>query len=218
MQPLPLFPLPTVLVPGLVLPLTAFEPRYRALCRHLLEQPEERRVFGVVALRPGRDVREGAGALHAVGCTAVVRELSPLDDGRFELVTSGALRFRLHEVDGTAGTPWATGLVSPMEDPEGDPGRAAALALRVATAFATYRARLGGSDEPVGVTSPRVLSYLVTAGMVLALPERQALLELPDAVSRLEAAQHLLAREEVLVDATRALPQTTPDLSFLTPN
>ncbi|MEJ5914861.1 LON peptidase substrate-binding domain-containing protein [Pseudokineococcus sp. 1T1Z-3] len=218
MQPLPLFPLPLVLVPGLVLPLTAFEPRYRALCRYLQDQREDRRVFGVVALRAGRDVREGAGALYDVGCTAVVRDLTALDDGRFELVTSGALRFRVHELDASADTPWATGLVTPMEDPEGEPARAAALAVRVSAAFSAYRSRLGGSDEPVAVTSPRVLSYLATAGMVLSLPERQALLELPDAVARLEAVQHLLAREDALLQATRALPQTSPDLSYLTPN
>lgn len=218
MQPLPLFPLPSVLVPGLVLPLNVFEPRYRALARHLLETPPERRVFGVVALRPGRDVRQGADAVHEVGCTAVVRDITELDDGRFEMVTSGALRFRLHGLDDDAATPWATGLVTPLEDPEGDPDEAAALGVRVAAAFAAYRARLGGAEDAVGVTSPRVLSHLVTAGMVLPLPERQALLEQPDAVARLRVQLRLLAREEALLDATGALPQTGPDLSFATPN
>ena len=218
MQPLPLFPLPSVLVPGLVMPLHVFEPRYRALARRLLGTPPDRRVFGVVALRPGRDVREGAGALHGVGCTAVVRDITELDDGRFELVTSGALRFRLHGLDESAGTPYATGLVSPLDDVEGDPDRAAFLAVRVAAAFAAYRARLGGGEDAVGVTSPRVLSHLVTAGMVLPLHERQALLEMPDAVARLQAQLGLLAREDALVAATGALPQTGPDLSFATPN
>ncbi|GAA3888741.1 LON peptidase substrate-binding domain-containing protein [Streptomyces sedi] len=52
---LPLFPLNTVLFPGLVLPLNVFEARYRALLRDLLELPEsEPRPFGVVAIRDGR--------------------------------------------------------------------------------------------------------------------------------------------------------------------
>ena len=57
---LPLFPLSTVLVPGLVLPLHVFEPRYRILVQALLELPEgaERR-FGVVAIRSGREVGDG---------------------------------------------------------------------------------------------------------------------------------------------------------------
>ncbi|ROP43072.1 hypothetical protein EDC03_1667 [Pseudokineococcus lusitanus] len=218
-QPLPLFPLPSVLVPGLVLPLHVFEPRYRALARHLEELPAQRRVFGVVALKPGRDVREGADALHDVGTTAVVRDMTALEDGRYEIVTSGALRFRLHGLDETAGTEWATGLVTPLDEPDGDADRAPALAARVRTAFAAYRARLGnGEDDAVTITSPKVVSYLVTAGMVLDLPERQHLLSLPDTTSRLTAELRLLAREDAMLEATGALPQTSPDLSFATPN
>ncbi|MGY1452913.1 LON peptidase substrate-binding domain-containing protein [Streptomyces sp. SS8] len=91
---LPIFPLNTVLFPGLVLPLNVFEQRYRALMRDLLEIPEDApRRFGVVAIRDGREVaptsvgmpdpaaRAAAGpaagfgpdpmrAFHTVGCVA----------------------------------------------------------------------------------------------------------------------------------------------------
>ncbi|MDJ1135303.1 LON peptidase substrate-binding domain-containing protein [Streptomyces iconiensis] len=54
---LPLFPLNSVLFPGLVLPLNIFEARYRALMRDLLALPEDApRRFGVVAIRDGREV------------------------------------------------------------------------------------------------------------------------------------------------------------------
>lgn len=54
---LPLFPLNTVLFPGLVLPLNVFEERYRAMMRELLtiDDTEPRR-FAVVAIRDGREV------------------------------------------------------------------------------------------------------------------------------------------------------------------
>ncbi|HWG99296.1 MAG TPA: LON peptidase substrate-binding domain-containing protein [Pilimelia sp.] len=60
---LPLFPLGTVLFPGLVLPLHVFEERYRALVRHLMELPGGRpREFGVVAVRHGGEPPAGAPA------------------------------------------------------------------------------------------------------------------------------------------------------------
>ena len=65
---IPLFPLGTVLVPGLVLPLHVFEPRYRRLLADLAAKPEHERGFGVVAIREGHEVGEGgARALHEVG-------------------------------------------------------------------------------------------------------------------------------------------------------
>lgn len=64
---LPLFPLNSVLFPGLVLPLNIFEQRYRALMRDLLALPEDApRRFGVVAIRDGREVAPtGAGLPEA---------------------------------------------------------------------------------------------------------------------------------------------------------
>src|SRR5450631_2620869 len=57
---LPIFPLGTVLVPGLVLPLHIFEPRYRLLIEALMALPEgATRQFGVIALRSGSEAGEG---------------------------------------------------------------------------------------------------------------------------------------------------------------
>lgn len=73
---LPLFPLGTVLFPGLPLPLHIFEERYRRLVRDLLAGPGPRQ-FGVIAIRHGHEVGAGgATELYPVGCTAVVREVT----------------------------------------------------------------------------------------------------------------------------------------------
>jgi uncharacterized protein len=205
-QRLPLFPLGTVLVPGLVLPLHVFEPRYRRLVADLLARPEQERVFGVVAIKDGFEVgRDGVRALYGVGCTAVVREITPYDDGRYDLVTSGAVRFRLEALEETADTPYLTGLVSALPDSDGDGVDLPALARRVGLAYAAYRDRLGAPQAGLP-TSPRVLSYLVAAGMLLDLVDRQDLLEQPDTARRLLAERSLLHRERVLIDALGALP------------
>jgi hypothetical protein len=203
---LPLFPLNSVLVPGLVLPLHVFEPRYRVLVQALLELPEEaERRFGVVAIRSGREVgADGARALHAVGCTAELREVTPYADGRFDLVTVGEERFRLVGLDDGAGTPYHTGFVEFMAERDGQ-GDVAALTRRVIERFAEYRERLG-VDVTELPEQPQVVSYLVAAAVVLDLPERQALLEQPTTADRLRAELDLLRREVALVGAFRALP------------
>ena len=83
MPTVPLFPLRTVLVPGLVLPLHIFEPRYRLMIRTLLEQPEDDRGFGIVALRPGVAESDGPSALYDVGTMARITTAEALPDGRY---------------------------------------------------------------------------------------------------------------------------------------
>ena len=99
---IPLFPLGTPLFPGIVLPLQIFEPRYRRLMRDLLSLPEadDRRFFGVVAIRQGWEVEQvaPAEALYDVGCTARVQAVRPQADGGFRIVTVGGERFRLLDV------------------------------------------------------------------------------------------------------------------------
>jgi Lon protease-like protein len=99
---IPLFPLGTPLFPGVVLPLQIFEPRYRRLMADLLALPEadERRFFGVVAIRQGWEVEQiaPAEALYDIGCTARVQAVRPLADGGFRIVTVGGERFRLLDV------------------------------------------------------------------------------------------------------------------------
>lgn len=232
-QRLPLFPLRQVLVPGLVLPLNIFEDRYRTLVADLLERPPHERAFGVVALRQGRDAgsTHPAAALHAVGCTALLREHEATPGGGYHVVTAGAVRFRLHEVDEDAGTPYLTGIVSPLDEPDVPPGQALddaasaddlqLLTEDVSRRWMAYRERLGiaATGLPEAQTpAPVVLSYLVLAGMVLDLPERQGLLEIADTTTRLRTERRLLHREDVLITSLRSLPAMDLAAAEINPN
>lgn len=99
---IPLFPLSSPLFPGVVLPLQIFEPRYRRLVADLASGSDSRtpRSFGVVAIRQGWEVERvaPAEALFDVGCTAVLRAVTPQPDGGYRIVTVGADRFRLLDV------------------------------------------------------------------------------------------------------------------------
>jgi Lon protease-like protein len=212
---LPLFPLGSVLFPGLLLPLHVFEERYRTLVSELLEQPAERQRFGVLAIRQGREVgADGVTALHEVGCVARVRRVQPYADGRFDLVATGAERFRLERL--VDGRPYLTGEVELLPDELGPADEAALLDRAVRAAFRLYLTALATAqgeelEQPELPDGPLVLSHLVAATVLVDLEDRQALLAQPDGVSRLKAELALLRRETTLLRTLTAAP--SPDLT-----
>lgn len=229
---LPLFPLNTVLFPGLVLPLNVFEERYRAMMRELLKTPEdEPRRFAVVAIRDGHEVARTAPgmpdptaepergpaagfgsdplrAFHKVGCVADAATVRERADGTFEVLATGTTRVRLLSVD--ASGPFLTAELEPLEEEPGDePG---ALAEGVLRSFRQYQKRLAGARERSLATGadlpdePGVVSYLVAAAMMLDTPTRQRLLQAPDTASRLRDELKLLRTETAIIRNLPSLP------------
>ena len=243
-ESLPLFPLTTALVPGLVLPLHIFEPRYRMMVEELLDKPEDEREFGIVALReshtltpkqssPGdgpddpspSDPSAADAELYPVGVSAVIRQAERRDDGRYDIVTIGSRRFRLDNVDRS--TPLLRASVTFLPEPEvdSDDPRVMSAVQSAMQAFDKYRSILGGrlneadddsdADDDQVPTDPAVLSYLITAALVVDGSTRQELLAAPDAVSRLRLGTRILSSESALISAFGAIPaldllNTTP--------
>jgi uncharacterized protein len=204
---LPLFPLGTVLFPGLVLPLHLFEERYKLLIRDLLERPEPWRL-GVVGIEPGQETADTAGLrLAEVGCVAEVRGVNGRPDGRFDIVTIGADRFRVKELD--RAMPYLRGEVEFLpEEPGTEPGP---VAHRARLLFQLYRHRLAAAGaevaEPVELPEDPVhLSYLIAAAVVLDGHDKQRLLEAEDAALRLRAEHDLLLRENRLLNGLATVP------------
>ena len=209
---LPLFPLGTVLLPGALLPLHVFEDRYRVLVGELLERPAEERLFGVVAIRQGREVgEEGVSALHEVGCAAQLVRAARHEDGRYDVVTTGVRRFRLDDV--ARGRPYLRGEVTWLDDVAAEPAAPSGAEEPVRRALAAYLAALGrasGQDLEVPELpgDPVALSWAVADTVLLDLAERQALLAEPDAGGRLRAELALLRRETALLRAFSTAPAT----------
>jgi Lon protease-like protein len=212
-ETLPLFPLGTVLYPGLLLPLNIFEERYRELVRDLLDGPEPRR-FGVIAIRKGRETGvDGISALYQIGCTATLREVAEQEDGRYLLVTVGTQRFRLASLDHSRS--YLQGEVDLLEEEVGDEAAAGLAVHAVQRGFHGYVEALAGRESvevsvPELPDEPLLLSYLVAASMILDLSVRQDLLAEPDAERRLGAERALLARETTMLRSLTATP--APDL------
>ncbi|MEO7262284.1 MAG: LON peptidase substrate-binding domain-containing protein [Jatrophihabitantaceae bacterium] len=211
---LPLFPLATVLVPGMRLSLHVFEPRYRQLVADLLSAegpgaPE----FGVVALRQGWEVGE-LGDVHDVGTSARVTDVLPHADGRCDLAAVGERRFVIESLD-TGAKPYLVATVRRLAEPEGDlqPGLAASvrraleLHLRTLTALNADLGDLSDLAE-LPAADARTLSYAVAKLGSLPLLDRQELLGVADTAARLKAGRAVLRRETELMRQLRAVPIT----------
>ena len=153
---IPLFPLHTVLSPGIALPLHVFEERYRAMVRRCLDTSTP---FGVVLIRRGSEVapRDGGSqelSISGVGTFAEIREASKYLDGRWDLLTVGTGRFVVRQVIADQ-EPYLVGEVDELADTVGDADAADALVTRVTRRFVDYlrllQPREGEEAEPIDV-------------------------------------------------------------------
>jgi uncharacterized protein len=212
-ETLPLFPLGTVLLPGATLPLHIFEPRYRQLTVDLVTGAVPDREFGVVAVREGwAPDDDGLAGLHEIGCTAQLRDVRRLPDGRFDIVTRGARRFRLLSIDAES-KPYLMGSVEHLPDDDADDEAAAELTRILSSAaraahrrYCTTAWKAGDWSEPEADVEPGTLPHVLAADCLLPVSDRQRLLELTSPVERLRLVRRLLAREAGLLGKLRAVP------------
>jgi ATP-dependent Lon protease len=131
---LPLFPLNSVLCPGIALPLHIFEERYRALVRHCLETKSP---FGVVLIKQGREVGLGAISFTGIGTIAEIRDAGTYEDGRYDLLVVGTRRFEVRRVL-SGKRPYLVAEVDLIDETVGDPELAQRLAMRATRKFVSY--------------------------------------------------------------------------------
>jgi Lon protease-like protein len=221
---LPLFPLGTVLLPGLVLPLHIFEERYRTLVGELLELPADRpRRFGVVAIRQGREVGpHAATSLYEVGCTATLAEVRAYPDGRYDLMTIGSDRFRVTRLD-TDSAMYLRAEVSWLAEPEGAGSQLVAPVQEALREYVRLLAERGArqpavADLPEIPDEPVALSYFAAAALLVDTGSRQQLLEAEDAAGRLQLALTLLRRESGLLSTLPSVDAAQLSRQRFSPN
>lgn len=187
---LPLFPLHVVLFPGRSLPLHLFEPRYQQMLSDCMAAD---RRFGVVAIKCGRD-QGGCAEIFDVGTVAVIESVSPLADGRADIITRGVQRFRVRSM--VEGAPYLKAEVDLLgEDTASARDHRRAGELR--QLLAPYLASLGAPNELLDrlPSEPNELAYLAAGALQTEVPAQQRLLELDSTSSRLAAIVRMLRRE-----------------------
>lgn len=96
MADLPIFPLNTVLFPGMQLKLHIFEDRYKTMINRCIEAEEP---FGVVLVRHGVEMQSPSAIPYDVGCSAEITQVQRLPLERMNIVTTGQRRFRIRAID-----------------------------------------------------------------------------------------------------------------------
>jgi uncharacterized protein len=222
-EQLPIFPLNTVMFPGVLVPLHVFEDRYRALVHHLLTISDKSlRLFGIVAIREGYEVgQHGVQSVHRVGCVVQMTSVEPYKDGRFDIEVVGRQRLRLEGID-TSGS-YLVGDVETLSERTPKGADAAHEATRARDTFEEYRRRLSemrGGDVLDGEMprDPEYLSYSLAATCLLTLQERQALLEAETSLDRLIMVRHALLEEMRAMRAIPSLPATEVARTSWSPN
>ena len=182
--PLPMFPLGTVALPGSVVPLHVFEPRYRQLVEDL--QRSERR-FGIVLIERGSEVG-GGDVRSAIGTRMRLAEVQEYPDGRYAIVAVGEERIRVDAW--LPDDPYPMALVETLDDGDAPSSEAVEVAERSVRQAHALAGELGYEvpsldDFLVGDPASRLwqLARMTPCGPV----DRQRILEAPSAEARADA-------------------------------
>jgi uncharacterized protein len=196
----PLFPLNTVLFPGMHLPLHIFEERYKELVADCL--PGDR-PFVIALIDSGPEVG-GAARPHMVGTTALIRDVERLPEGRYNLTAVGQERIRI--LDLKMSRPYLQGLVEPARASGEAAPEAKESAARLWPWIVRYVKGLSRVVEtaiplPPATPDPLTVAYLVPVFLNVPADERQELLETDNVTELLEHERYLLRREIALLKA-----------------
>ncbi len=195
MKRLPLFPLPeTVVFPGLLIPLYIFEERYKQMVRDLLAQAEEQRRF-VITLATQDGIREVGGYVDLLAA-------SENPDGTFNIVCRGGERCRVEGVGVFEKNLYQTTLDLPM------PLERAARSEEIVAAWdalEAFRGYMAGVADPVALEDaianlpddPLYQASFLCVNLRVSALDRQALLEAPSLIARLELAQTLMRQGSI---------------------
>lgn len=184
MDRIPIFPLDVVLFPGEVFGLHVFEERYLLMAEEVLAEDLP---IGVVLARQDQPDDRIEYEPETVGTAAIVIHTDKVED-RLLLQTVGTRRFRIHEV--LSEKPYQEAIVEWLDEDAGDEAEAS----RLADELLEKVEELGGSVDrsTEGIDDPVAVSHAIAAALPVDLETKQWLLEMEDAMARLDAEADIL--------------------------
>lgn len=198
-DPLPLFPLGTVLFPGALLSLKIFEARYLDLMSRCLR---DRTPFGVLCIRQGGEVGRHRIDCEAVGTLARLDEVDAEQPGILKVRCTGGRRFRtrgeLRQLDDGL---WVAPAEVLADDPARMPGPAMLQTVQALAGAIKALAAQGRVPfaEPYRLDDAGWVANRWCELLPVSLAAKQKLMELDDPVIRLSLVDGFLRDKKVVV-------------------
>ena len=187
-----IFPLNTVLFPGGLLPLRIFEQRYMDMAKGCLKDDKP---FGVCLIRSGLEVGVPATP-EPIGCTARIVEWDMEQLGVLSVKALGGQRFRILELRVTdAGLMRARVEMLPQDADTDLPDEFGACASVLKAVVREHGAGIMAS--PLRYESSSWVGSRLTEILPVPLAAKQRLLELDDAVQRIEILSKFLLQHRI---------------------
>ncbi|MDX1991448.1 MAG: LON peptidase substrate-binding domain-containing protein [bacterium] len=207
MLDLPLFPLDTVLFPGMPLNLHIFEERYKQMINLCIDK---RQPFGVVLISSGVAQNGPLAEPHMIGCTAQITQVQPLGQGRMHIVAVGRDRFQIKSL--RYDQPYLVGEVElhPLQQDEAGTLKTSSEKLReLVNRYLTILQKAG--QVPFDMRQlPRdtmSLAYLASYMLQVSAEQKQSLLAADRASLLLRELNKLYRREVLLLEALLSPPE-----------
>jgi Lon protease-like protein len=197
---LPLFPLNTVLFPGMPLPLHVFEERYRLMVSECLDR---RQPFGVALIKKGKEVG-GEAIPHRVGTSAIITSVTERSDGELDVVTVGYQRFKI--LSFSYDQPYPRGIVESLPPVDEDSEEAHIQAALLRPRLREYIQVLGELTETEVELDqmpekPVLLAFLTAILLQVPRADKQSLLAAETIPEMLARENLFLVREKSLLQA-----------------
>lgn len=209
MTRIPLFPLNTVLFPGMPLTLHIFEERYKLMVGRCLA---DRQPFGVVMLQEGSaEARPGQVVVPCrVGCSAVITQVQPVGMGRMNILAIGHERFRTIAYDDSY--EYLSADIDPLPYAPMEPSQTSARVARLKGLVERYAQMLSQAENTTMDTmsipdDPLSLGFLAASLLKSPMEEKQSLLEIPDSLTFLEQVLARYRREMLLYSISARMPE-----------
>jgi Lon protease-like protein len=198
---LPLFPLNTVLFPGMPINLHIFEDRYKEMINACIQNNQP---FGVVLIRNGTEALGPLAEPYPVGCTAQIAQVEQLENGQMGILAVGLERFQIREL--TYDKPYLVGTVELFPMDGADQPVLTQASDRLRPWVEEYLSVLAQADEEVEFDptrlphDPLALAYLAASLVQIPTVQKQTLLAADRAAELLTDIRSIYRREVALLN------------------